>query len=310
MATVTIKHPQWIKRTMPVREVEHMNRLLREYGLHTVCQSAHCPNVGECFKEREATFLILGNVCTRNCSFCSVKKGSALAIDINEPERIAKAILELALKYVVITSVTRDDLPDGGAGQFVDTVKAIRDCNEGIKIEILTPDFSNNISALDKIILAKPDCFTHNIETVARLYGKIRPKADYKVSLSILNYVKNNSPIITKSGIMVGLGETQEEVFSAITDLRRANCDILTIGQYLKASKTCIDVADFIEPAKFADYEIFAKGLKFASVVSSPFVRSSYKAKQSYREAISNGSRPSYTRVGQRKEERDGRNNA
>ncbi len=289
MAVATIKHPQWIKRTMPVKAIEHMNRLLREYGLNTVCQSAHCPNIGECFRDREATFLILGNVCTRNCSFCSVKKGNALAIDTSEPERIAKAILELTLKYVVITSVTRDDLPDGGAGQFVETVKAIRDYNKDIKIEVLTPDFNNNISALDKIILAKPDCFTHNIETVPRLYGKIRPKADYEVSLSILNYVKNKSHIITKSGIMLGLGETQQEVFNAIKDLHRVNCDILTIGQYLKASKTCVDVVDFTEPAKFVDYEIFAKGLKFVSVISSPFVRSSYKAKQSYEEAISNG---------------------
>ena len=277
-----IKHPQWIKRTMPIKAVENMNRLLKGHNLHTVCQSAHCPNIGECFKNKEATFLILGNICTRNCKFCSIKKGKPSAIDASEPEKIAKAVAELGLDYVVVTSVTRDDLLDGGAGHFVATIEAVRAYNPRIKIEVLTPDFNNNVSALDKIILAKPDCFAHNIETVPRLYGAIRPGADYKSSISILSYIKNNSAILAKSGIMLGLGEKKEEVLDVITGLYQTGCDIITIGQYLKPSKDCVDVIEFITPDEFEYYRTYAKNLGFASVISGPFARSSYKAKEIY----------------------------
>lgn len=282
---------QTIIRPMPIKEISQMNELLERHNVNTVCRSARCPNIGECFKNKEATFMILGNVCTRGCNFCSVKKGKPLPIDTEEPARIAEAVLELGLEYVVITSVTRDDLADGGAGQFVAAINAIKSCNYNIKIEILTPDFNNNVSTLDKIILAKPDCFAHNIETVPSLYGRIRPAANYKNSLSILHYIKTKSDILTKSGIMLGLGETNQEVLEVIKGLRRARCDILTIGQYLRPSADCADVVEFINPEQFSYYENFAKSLGFASAISAPFVRSSYKAKEIYGEAINNGSR-------------------
>lgn len=280
------KFPKWIKREMPIEAINEMNQLLKEYNLHTVCQSARCPNIGECFKNKEATFMILGNICTRNCSFCSVKQGVVSELDLCEPEQIAKAVEKLGLKYVVITSVTRDDLPDGGAGHFVATIKTLRHYNPETKIEVLTPDFNNNINAIYKIILAKPNVFAHNIETVAHLHNKVRPQADYKKSLSFLKYISANSDILTKSSIMLGLGEKENEVFKVIEDLRQVNCNILTIGQYLKPSANCLDVQEFIKPEKFKYYADYANSLGFESVVSAPLVRSSYKAKQSYEEAM------------------------
>ena len=193
---LTKTFPPWLKRPLAIKAIEEMNELLKEYNLHTVCQGARCPNIGECFRQKEATFMILGNVCTRNCGFCSVKTGIPHKPDIDEPLRIAKAVRKLGLEYVVITSVTRDDLPDGGAGNFASTIMVIRSNNPDIKIEILTPDFNNDINALKIIIAARPDVFAHNIETVPRLYGEVRPHADYKGSISILNYVKNNNGIL------------------------------------------------------------------------------------------------------------------
>lgn len=274
--------PQWLKRQMPIQAIENMNRLLKEFDLHTVCRSARCPNAGECFKNKEATFMILGNICTRNCRFCSVKNGFPEAPDSDEPYRIAEAVKKLGLEYVVVTSVTRDDLLDGGANHFAAVIRAIRFHNQDIKIEILTPDFYNNINSIDKVIQANPDVFAHNMETVPRLYSKIRPHANYRNSLSILNYAKNNSDILTKSGIIIGLGEKDEEILEIIKDLRQAGCDILTIGQYLKPSKDCLDVEEFITPEQFEYYKNYAENLGIAYVASAPLVRSSYKAKEAY----------------------------
>ncbi|MBN1404983.1 MAG: lipoyl synthase [Candidatus Omnitrophica bacterium] len=296
--------PQWIKRQLPIKEINEMNELLKDSGLHTVCISAHCPNIGECFKNKEATFLILGNICTRNCLFCSVKKGVPNPPDSKEPEKIADAVKKLGLDYVVITSVTRDDLADGGAGHFVNTIRAIRNKNPKVRIETLAPDFNNNLNAINKIILEKIDVFAHNIETVPRLYESIRPRAmpcgsphgeavgrqaDYNNSLNILKYVKNNSDILIKSSIILGFGETEQEILETITSLRSAGCDIIAIGQYLKPTKGCVEVREFVNPDKFDYYADFAKSIGINAVLSAPFVRSSYKAREIYEE-ISNGS--------------------
>ncbi len=278
--------PQWLKRPMPIKAIDRMNELLRAHNLHTVCQSARCPNIGECFKNKEATFMILGNICTRNCHFCSVKTGTPDTVDLDEPQRIAKAIKELGLEYIVVTSVTRDDLPDGGASHFAAVIKTIRLYSPDVKIEILTPDFNNSIDALNILIGAGPDCFAHNIETVPRLYSRIRPDANYNNSIFILNYVKNNSDILTKSGIIIGFGEKDEEILAVMKDLRRAGCDILTIGQYLRPSADCVDVEEFVEPERFEYYKSAAGNLGFSSVVSAPFARSSYRAKEAHEEVM------------------------
>ncbi len=280
--------PPWIKKRAPKQKVlQEMKHLLRSLSLHTVCEEARCPNIGECFAKKTATFMILGNRCTRNCRFCAVEKGDPLSLDPSEPENVARAVNRLSLRYVVITSVTRDDLPDGGASQFVRTIKEIRRINEDeIRIEILIPDFKGSLSSLKTVIAARPDVLNHNLETVPRLYGTVRPKADYSRSLELLRRSKEmNSGIYTKSGLMVGLGEKFGEVVEVMKDLREVGCDILTIGQYLRPSFKHLEVKEFVKPEKFREYEKTGRSLGFSSVAASPFVRSSYQAKEALEKA-------------------------
>ncbi len=257
-----------------------MKSILRKRNLHTVCESARCPNIGECFSKPTATFLILGDVCTRTCRFCSVdKKARPLRVDPEEPMNIAVTARELGLRHVVVTSVTRDDLPDGGAGQFALTIKAIRDNISPILIEVLTPDFRGDEGALSAVFEARPDIFNHNLETVPSLYSLVRPQADYRRSLGVLKASKK-AGLITKSGIMVGLGETPEEVRAVLKDLKEAGCDAVTIGQYLRPTRENLEVREYIEPGVFKEYEEFGKRLGLRHVYSGPFVRSSYNAEK------------------------------
>lgn len=275
--------PPWIKKRAPKEEIlQEMKHLLRSLSLHTVCEEARCPNIGECFAKKTATFMILGNRCTRNCRFCVVEKGNPLPLDFSQPENVGRAVNRLSLRYVVITSVTRDDLPDGGARQFTRTIKEIRRIDkDGIRIEILIPDFKGSLSSLKAVIGAKPDVLNHNLETVPRLYETVRPKADYLRSLELLRQSKEmNSGIYTKSGLMVGLGESFGEVVEVMKDLREIGCDILTIGQYLRPSPEHLEVKEFVEPRKFKKYEKIGRSLGFSCVAASPFVRSSYQAKE------------------------------
>ena len=257
-----------------------MKSILRKRNLHTVCESARCPNIGECFSKPTATFLILGDVCTRTCVFCSVdKKARPLAVDPEEPMNIALTAKELNLKHVVVTSVTRDDLPDGGAGQFALTIKAIRDNISRILIEVLTPDFRGDEGALAVVLEARPDIFNHNLETVPSLYSLVRPQADYLRSLAVLERSKA-AGLITKSGIMVGLGETPSEVREVLKDLKAAGCDAVTIGQYLRPTRENLEVREYVEPEVFKEYEEFGRKLGLRHVYSGPFVRSSYNAEK------------------------------
>lgn len=279
-----MKKPDWFK--VPANSGatnEAVLSLIRSLGLHTVCEEANCPNCGECFGRRTATFMILGNQCTRNCRFCAVGKGFPQTVDPNEPERVAKAVHQLNLRHVVITSVTRDDLPDGGASHFANVIQAIRASNpdEPPVVEVLIPDFQGNRAALDLVIKAKPEIINHNIETVPRLYPTVRPEADYHRSLELLAQVKAAAPsIMTKSGIMVGLGETVDEVSDVFRDLRAVGCDLLTIGQYLAPSKSHHPVVAYIHPDQFAAYRQEAEAMSFRHVASGPLVRSSYHADQ------------------------------
>ncbi|MCM8779613.1 MAG: lipoyl synthase, partial [Candidatus Omnitrophica bacterium] len=253
-------------------------------GLNTVCVSAHCPNLTRCFKEGQATFIILGDVCTRDCLFCAVKKNKEpLALDNDEPQRIAAAARRLGLKYVVITSVTRDDLPDGGAGHFVKTVNILRKNLAGAKIELLIPDFKNKEGALELVVDCVPDVLGHNLETVPALYARVRPQADYRYSLKILEKIKNlNQKIFTKSSLILGMGEKEKEVIAVLEDLRKANCDILTLGQYLSPSDKHHSVKEFVGEDQFDYYRSVALALGFKAVLSGPLVRSSYKAEETY----------------------------
>ncbi|OGP21790.1 MAG: lipoyl synthase [Deltaproteobacteria bacterium GWA2_55_10] len=271
--------PPWAKKRLgPASRLHELKSILRSRGLHTVCESARCPNIGECFSKPTATFMILGDVCTRTCGFCSVDKGAtALLVDPHEPENIALTAKEMGLRHVVITSVTRDDLPDGGAGQFALTIKAIKDNISGILVEVLTPDFNGDDQALSTVLEARPDIFNHNLETVPSLYPKVRPQADYRRSLEVIRKAKRPG-IITKSGIMVGLGETVEEVKSLLQDLLAVGCDAVTIGQYLRPTKDNLEVVEYIDLGLFKEYEEFGRGIGFRHVYSGPFVRSSYNA--------------------------------
>lgn len=280
--------PQWLKKRAPRQEaLQEIKGLLRSYSLHTVCEEARCPNMGECFKKRTATFLILGDKCSRNCQFCAIKKEAPLPLDSREPKNVAQAVKELELRYVVITSVTRDDLPDGGAEQFAQTIREIRGANGGkIRVEVLIPDFKGSPLSLKKVIEAKPDVLNHNLETVSHLYPQVRPQADYERSLKLLKRSKEFNPsIYTKSGLMVGLGESRAEVIETMEDLREIECNILTIGQYLRPSSQHLAVKEFITPAKFKEYEEIGQSLGFFYIASSPFVRSSYQAEQALKKA-------------------------
>ncbi|KAA8672944.1 lipoyl synthase [Clostridium sp. HV4-5-A1G] len=272
--------PQWLKMKAPDAVVlDKMENMLKELSLHTVCESANCPNIGQCFKHATATFMAMGDVCTRNCIFCAVAKGKPLPLDNEEPERIAAASKKLDLRHIVVTSVTRDDLKDGGAGHFAKITREIRRENPESTVELLIPDLEGNWSALKKIIEAKPDIINHNIETVESLYKKVRPMAIYNRSIELLKQVKIlDKNIYTKSGIMVGLGETKVQVIKVMDDLLKAKCDIFTIGQYLRPSKNHLPVFEYVAPEQFEEYKKIAleKGFKF--VASGPYVRSSYKA--------------------------------
>jgi len=273
------KFPQWLKRRIPCGS-ERTSEILSGFDLNTVCVSANCPNKGECFSKSEATFMILGSICSRSCRFCSVKKGIPLPVDDNEPERIVQAIRKMGLKFVVITSVTRDDLDDGGGGHFAKTVKTLRqNFGKKIGIELLIPDLNGNIDALKIILNEDIDVLNHNVETVERLYSSVRPQADYKRSLFMIKEVKKIKPgIFTKSGLMLGLGESESETKQVISDIRKSDCDFLTLGQYLKPEKISVEISEFITPEKFDNYRKYAMDLGFKNVASGPFVRSSYNA--------------------------------
>ena len=260
-----------------------MERLLDGLHLHTICESAHCPNIGECFSRKTATFLILGDVCTRHCTFCAVDKGHPLPVDEAEPQHLLEAAETLNLSYIVITSVTRDDLVDGGASQFVKVINLLHENRDGAMVEVLIPDFRGSAEALKAVVAARPEVVNHNVETVPRLYPKVRPGADYSRSLELLLMVKKLNPeIVTKSGLMLGLGETKEEVVEVMTDLREANCNLLTIGQYLQPSPQHHPVVRFISPEEFAEYRDRGKDMGFIEVASAPLVRSSFKAAKLY----------------------------
>jgi lipoic acid synthetase len=271
--------PDWLKRGLPRgNENSFTDHLLRELKLETVCENARCPNRPECYSRRTATFMILGNVCTRPCGFCSVPRGEPLDLEDDEPERVAEAAARLGLRHVVITSVTRDDLPDGGADHFRRCVLAVRR-RTGAAVEVLTPDFLGDPVAIDSVLSAKPEVFNHNTETVPRLYKKVRGRADYGRTLRLLERVKRLAPgMVTKSGLMLGLGETAEELFDVFADLRAVGCDVLTLGQYLAPTLKHIPVARFIPPAEFDELAALARTLGFTQVVAGPYVRSSYHA--------------------------------
>lgn len=273
--------PSWLRREIPRGNANHFTaNLLEELKLETVCDNARCPNRMECYSLKTATFMILGNVCTRPCGFCAVSRGRPDQLEDDEPARVAEAAQRLALKHVVITSVTRDDLADGGAEHFYRTVLAVRE-RTGASIEVLTPDFLNDYAALDRVVESAPEVFNHNTETVPRLYRIVRgPKSDYRWTLELLRHVKRKNPAIkTKSGLMLGLGETREEVLDVLSDLLDAGCDFLTLGQYLQPSLKHLAVVDYITPDEFSELGGLAKQMGFKQVASGPFVRSSYHAR-------------------------------
>jgi len=275
--------PDWVKAKYPSSDTLELKRTLRRKGLHTVCEEARCPNLGECFSRPTATFMILGARCTRNCGFCSVDHGMPVPVDPEEPRNLALTAKEMGLKYVVITSVTRDDLPDGGAGQFARCILALREEMPGAKVEVLTPDFKGEREALKTVLEARPDVFNHNVETVPRLYPVVRPQADYARSLGVLKSAKEIAPgIPAKSGFMLGLGEEHEEVLSLMEDLRSSGCRMVTIGQYLRPAKANLPVREYIRPEIFEELKAAALRMGFKSVASGPLVRSSMNAEEYY----------------------------
>jgi lipoyl synthase len=280
------RKPDWIRVKAPTHPVYHETRaLMRDNRLVTVCEEAACPNIGECWSQRHATMMIMGDTCTRACSFCNVATGIPRALDADEPARVGEAVAKLGLRHVVVTSVDRDDLPDGGAEHFARTIRAIRAAAPGTTIEILTPDFLRKDGALEVVVEARPDVFNHNLETVPRLYLTIRPGARYFHSLRLLDRVKAlDASIFTKSGLMVGLGEGRGEVLQVMDDLRSAEVDFLTIGQYLQPTVKHAAVDRFVEPSEFADYARMARGKGFLLVSATPLTRSSYHADRDFAE--------------------------
>lgn len=273
------RKPEWLNKKIDLVKIRRIKQLLANLSLNTICEEAGCPNISECFDEGVASFLILGDTCSRNCGFCGVKKGRPKEVDSGEPPRVALAVRHLGLKHVVITSVTRDDLPDGGAFLFAETVSEIRKTGKDIKCEVLVPDFNGSRASLKTVLDAGPDIFAHNVETVRRLYAKVRKKADYALSLGLLKDAKAiNRNIFTKSGIMLGLGEKEEEVLGLFRELRSAGCDFLSIGQYLSPDLNSFPVQEFIHPDKFSFYKKEARKTGFRHVESGPYVRSSYLA--------------------------------
>ena len=272
--------PDYLKRNIIDNEkTKTVRRILKTKCLNTVCDGARCPNKNECYEHHTATFLIMGNVCTRNCKYCNISTAKPEPLDKNEPKHIAEAVQELGLKYVVITSVTRDDLPDGGANHFAECIKEIRNLSPDIKIEILTPDFQRKDGALDIIIEAHPDVFNHNIETTRSVFKIARPLGDYDLSLNVLKYIKQNSDIKTKSGLMVGLGESMEDIEQTLIDLKNVECDILTIGQYIQPSKQHLEVVKYYTLEEFEEMKRLAQKIGLNKYQIGPLVRSSYNAK-------------------------------
>ena len=281
---MSTRKPDWLKKRIKLTSSIHdTETLLKLAGLSTVCQSAVCPNMCECFSKGVATFLIMGNVCTRNCRFCAIESGQPLPLDDTEPDRLAEAALKLDLQHVVITSVTRDDLEDGGAAHFADCIKSIKNLAPDITVEVLTPDFLGSKESILTVINADPEVFNHNLETVPSLYREVRPMANYKISLEILRHAKSLSPTtMTKSGIMLGLGESFIEVRNVLEDLKDISCDMITIGQYLQPTEQHIGVKEYVAPETFEDFKKLAYEIGFVHVESSPFVRSSFNAYESY----------------------------
>ncbi len=274
------RHPDWIRAKMPSGENYHdLKRLLRGLNLNTVCEEAHCPNIGECWDQRTATIMILGDTCTRACGFCNIKTGRPTWFDEDEPRRVAEALSGLGLEHVVVTSVARDDLPDGGAAHFARTIEAIRASDPKMVIEVLTPDFHAKEECLEIVAAARPHIFNHNLETVERLTPVVRSRAKYAVSLSVLRRMREIAPeIVTKSGLMLGLGEQELEIFQAMDDLRDAGVQVLTMGQYLRPSEQHLPVVEYVHPDSFALYKQVAEKKGFEHVASGPLVRSSYHA--------------------------------
>lgn len=279
-----LRKPEWLRRKLPSGpEYEQVRTLLKSGNLHTVCQEARCPNQWECFSSKTATFLIMGPSCTRNCRFCAVDHGVVGPLDPGEPERVAEAAMTLGLRYVVVTSVTRDDLADGGAGCFAETIRQIRIKLPDVQVEVLIPDFQGDNAALRKVVTARPDVLNHNIETVPRLYSSVRPGADYCRSLRLLKSAREyDSSLTTKSGLMLGLGEKSEEIHDTLQDLLEAGCNMLTLGQYLQPTPSHLPVERYVPPEEFATWLDISKEIGFAMVASGPFVRSSYHAGHLY----------------------------
>jgi len=272
------RKPEWLKIKIPKAHAhKHVNGLVISKRLHTICESGSCPNAGDCWERGTATFMILGDICTRSCKFCNVKTGKPLPVDNNEPLMVAESVKELNLKHCVITSVDRDDLPDGGAGIWVKTIKEIKRLNPKTTIEVLIPDFDARKELIQLIIDAKPEVISHNLETVERLTPEVRSRAKYKTSLKVLKQIAD-SGIVAKSGIMLGLGEKEEEIIKTMDDLRNVNCKVITIGQYLQPTRSHHPVKEYVHPDKFAEYKRIGLQKGFSYVESSPLVRSSYKA--------------------------------
>ncbi|MGQ9646125.1 MAG: lipoyl synthase [Thermodesulfobacteriota bacterium] len=279
-----LRKPPWLKkRVPPIQDLQKVKAILTETELHTVCEEARCPNLGECFSQGTATILILGRICTRNCGFCAVEHGDPVPPDEAEPHRVAQAAKRMGLRYIVITSVTRDDLPDGGASHFARTIQAIREMAPEIKVEVLISDFKGDAHSLGRVLKEGPDVLNHNMETVRRLYPAVRPQADYERSLRLLKRSKEGYPHIRiKSGFMLGLGESKKEVLGLLQDLREAACDFLTIGQYLQPHKNRLPVVRYVEPEEFAAYRKIGEEMGFKMVLAGPFVRSSFHASEMF----------------------------
>lgn len=279
--------PDWLKVRLPTSKVYgEVRKLITDYELHTVCESAACPNRGECWSRSTATFMILGNICTRSCGFCNVITGKPTELDLDEPRRVAEAVEILKLKYAVITSVNRDELKDGGASVWAETIRCVRERNPETKIEVLIPDFCSNWDALQVVIDARPDVLNHNTETVPRLYLPVRPQGNFKRSLELLKISKEKG-MVTKSGIMLGLGETKEEVIEVLKAWREVNVDLVTLGQYMQPTERHLPVARWVTPAEFDEYREIGMEMGFTNVFSGPLVRSSYHADEQAQDVVS-----------------------
>ncbi len=282
-----IEKPSWISTRIDLTTFQDLISKIRKFNLHVVCFEASCPNIGTCFHKKTATFLILGDICSRNCKFCGIKHGNPRAPDPNEPKGVANFLQELNLEHIVITSVTRDDLPDQGVSQYIQTIREIRKRVQNTVIEVLIPDFQGIKEIIIQLIQEKPEIINHNIETVPRLYPMVRPQANYLRSLEVLHFVKERDPYIyTKSGLMIGLGETKQEVQSLLQDLKQVGCDIITIGQYLQPSEHQMPVQKYYSPEEFKEFEQFGKDLRFLHMSAAPLIRSSYNAEEFSREFL------------------------